>query len=191
MKTWSRNSYFELFLRFALVNHIPSPLPVLCIIFSHIHEYPLWVLSVTHIVSILPLIYPLSVHSTCPNHLNLASLTLHPKRPTYAVPLMCSFLILSILVTPKENLNSFKSATCSSASCLLVISAVSKPYNIADLTNIKYTFPFTFASAHLSQITPETFLHPLHPAYTHFSSLSHYFAVNSWPQVLKLVYNFV
>ncbi|XP_068178365.1 uncharacterized protein [Antennarius striatus] len=55
--------------------------------------------------------FSLSVLWTCPNHLSLASLTLFPKPLTCAVPLMYSFLILSILVTPKENLSIFISAT--------------------------------------------------------------------------------
>ena len=42
---------------------------------------------------------------TCLNHLSLASRVFSPNRPTCAVPLMYSFLILSIPVTPNENCN--------------------------------------------------------------------------------------
>ena len=37
---------------------------------------------------------------------------------------------------------------------------------ILNLTTELYTFPFTLAGNLLSQITPDTFLHPLHPACT-------------------------
>ena len=50
------------------------------------------------ILSILLPIYPSSFLSTCPYHLSLASRVFSPNRPTCAVPLMYSFLILSILV---------------------------------------------------------------------------------------------
>ncbi|KAF7707483.1 hypothetical protein HF521_018701, partial [Silurus meridionalis] len=116
----------------------------------------------------------MSLLCTCPNHLNLASLTFSPKHPTCAVPLINSFLILSILVTPNENLNIFSSATSSSTSCLLLNATVSKPDNIAGLTTVLKTFPFILADTLLSQITPVTLLHQLHPACTlFFTSLTH------------------
>ncbi|KAK3544477.1 hypothetical protein QTP86_013136 [Hemibagrus guttatus] len=58
---------------------------------------------------------------------------------------MYSFLILSNLVTPKENLNIFSSATSSSDSCLFLSDTVSKPYSMAGLTTILYTFPLILA----------------------------------------------
>ena len=61
---------------------------------------------------------PSSFLRTCPNHLRFASHIFSRKHPTCAVPLMYSFLILSILVTPNENRNIFKPAI--SASCLLI-----------------------------------------------------------------------
>ncbi|KAF7688101.1 hypothetical protein HF521_014107, partial [Silurus meridionalis] len=97
---------------------------------------PLFLFPGGSILSILLPIHPMSLLCTCPNHLNLASLTLSPKRPTCAVPLINSFLILPILITPKENLNIFSSATSSSTSCLLLNATVSKPYNIAGLTTV-------------------------------------------------------
>ena len=45
---------------------------------------------------------------------------------------------------------------------------VSSPYTIAGLTTELYTFPFTQVGNLLSQITPDTFLHPFHPACTLF-----------------------
>ncbi|KAF7704815.1 hypothetical protein HF521_021887, partial [Silurus meridionalis] len=86
------------------------------------------------ILSILLLIYPMSLLCTCPNHLNLSSLNLSPKCPTCAVPVINLFLILSI--NPYEHLNIFSSATSSSTSCLLLNATVSNPYNISGLTTV-------------------------------------------------------
>ena len=112
---------------------------------------------------------------TCLYHLSLSSLIFIPNRSTLTVPLMHSFLILSFLVTPIVNLNIFISATYISSTCFFVIATVSSPYTIAGLTTEVYTFPFTLAGNLLSQITPDTFLHPFHPACTlFFTFLSHY-----------------
>ncbi|KAF7686644.1 hypothetical protein HF521_015037 [Silurus meridionalis] len=97
---------------------------------------PLFLLPGVSILSILLLIYPVFLLCTCPNHLNLTSLTLSPKRPTCTVPLINSFLILSIVVTPNEHLNIFSSATSSSTSCLSLNATVSNPYNISGLTTV-------------------------------------------------------
>ena len=72
------------------------------------------------ILSIVLPIYPSSFLSTCPYHLSIASRVFSANRPTCAVSLMYSFLILSILVTPNENRNIFNSATSISTSCLFV-----------------------------------------------------------------------
>ena len=127
-----------------------------------------------------------------------------------AVPLLCSFLILSILVTPNETLI-FNFATSNSAPCLLVMPIVSRPYNIIrrahgimSLTHfpahgimslrhwlhhwlndimpcagkcVNDKMPCAqsglslvnlplYADILLSQITPDTLLHPPHPACT-------------------------
>ncbi|KAF7711442.1 hypothetical protein HF521_000453 [Silurus meridionalis] len=95
---------------------------------------PLFFLPGGFILSILLPIYPMSLLCTCPNH--HTSLTLSPKCPTCAVPLINLFLILFILVNSNENLNIFSSATSSSSSCLLLNATVSKPYNIAGLTTV-------------------------------------------------------
>uniref|UniRef100_A0A3P8WWC6 Protease associated domain containing 1 n=1 Tax=Cynoglossus semilaevis TaxID=244447 RepID=A0A3P8WWC6_CYNSE len=94
---------------------------------------PLFLLPGSSISNILLPMYPLSLLCTCPNHLNLASLAFSPNLPVCVVPLMTSFLILSILVTPKENLSIFISSTSSSTSCLLLIATISKPYIMAGL----------------------------------------------------------
>ena len=96
------------------------------------------------LIILLPiLLYPSSFLRRCPYHISLASRVFSPNFPTCAVPLMYSFLILSILVTPNENRNIFNSATSISASCLFVSATVSNPYSIAGLTATLYTFPFT------------------------------------------------
>ena len=112
--------------------------------------------------------YSWSLLMTCPYHLSLPSLIFIPNRSTLTVLLVCSFLILSFLVTAIANLNIFISATSISSTCFFVIATVSSPYTIAGLTTELYTFPFTLASNLLSQITPDNLLHPFHPAYTLF-----------------------
>lgn len=56
------------------------------------------------IFNIQCLIYSLVLLGSRPNHFNLAPLTLSPNCSTLAGSLMCSFLILSILVTSHKNL---------------------------------------------------------------------------------------
>lgn len=60
-------------------------------------------LSASCILSIHLLIYSTSLPCTGPNHLRLTPLTLSSRRPTSTVSLACSFLIPSVLVTPKFN----------------------------------------------------------------------------------------
>ena len=65
------------------------------------------------------------------------------------------------------------SATSISSTCFFVTATVSSPYTIAGVTTKLYTFPFTLAGNLLSQITPDTFLHPFHRVCTlFFTSLS-------------------
>ena len=105
---------------------------------------------------------------TCPYHLSLPSLIFIPNCSTLMVLLMCSFLILSFLVTPIANLNIFISATFISSTCFFVTATVSSPYTIAGITTELYTFPFTLAGNLLWQIIPDTLLHLFHPACTLF-----------------------
>ena len=110
---------------------------------------------------------------TCPYHLSLPSIIYILNRSTLTVLLMCLFLILSFLVSPIANLSIFISATSISSTCFFVTATVSSPYTIAGLTTELYTFPFILAGNLLLQITPDTFLHPFHPACTlFFTSLS-------------------
>ena len=103
---------------------------------------------------------------TCPYHLSLPSLIFIPICSTLTVPLMYSFLILFFLITFIPNLNIFISATSISSTCFFVTAAASSPYTIAGLIIELYTFPFTLVGNLLSQITPDTLLHPFHPSCT-------------------------
>ena len=117
--------------------------------------------------------YSWSLLMTCPYHLSLPSLIFIPNCSTLAVLLMWSFLIMSFLVTPIANLSIFISATSISSTCFFVTATVSSPYTIAGLTTELYNFPFTLAGNLLSQITPDTFLHPFYAACIFFfTSLS-------------------
>ena len=110
---------------------------------------------------------------TCLYHLSLPSLIFIPNRATSTVPLMYSFLILSFLVTPIANVDIFISATSISSTCFFVTATVSSPCTIVGLTTELYTFPFTLPGNLLSEITPDTLLHPFHPSCTlFFTSLS-------------------
>ena len=70
---------------------------------------------------------------TCPYHLSLPSLIFIPNRSTLMVLLMCSFLILSFLVTPIANLNIFISATSISSTCFFVTATYIKTSQIAKM----------------------------------------------------------
>uniref|UniRef100_A0AAR2JPB9 Protein FAM50A n=1 Tax=Pygocentrus nattereri TaxID=42514 RepID=A0AAR2JPB9_PYGNA len=133
----------------ATADHLPPSCPIHCLLYfqtNHLHVHLHYIHkpslrstsspstrqlhlqhSLIYIIDDIS-IYPLFLLNTCPNHLNLASLALSPNCSTFTVPLICSFLILSILVTPNENLSIFISATSSLASCLLDRATVSKPY---------------------------------------------------------------
>ena len=110
---------------------------------------------------------------TCPYHLSLPFLIFILNRSILTVLLMYSFPIFSFLVTPIANLNIFISATSISSTRFFAIATVSSPHNSAGLTTELDTLPFTITNNLLSQITPDTSLHPLHPACTLlFTSLS-------------------
>ena len=79
--------------------------------------------------------YSWSLLIICSYHLSLPSPIFIPNCYTLTVLLMYSFLILSFLVTPIANLNTFISATSiSSTNCFFVTATVSSPYTNAGLT---------------------------------------------------------
>ena len=85
---------------------------------------------------------------------------------TLVVPVMCSFRILSLLVTPYIHLSILISFIYSRASCSIVVAQVSAPYNRAGLTTVLYTFPFSFTGILLSHSTPLHLFQSLHAALT-------------------------
>ena len=75
--------------------------------------------------------YSYFLFNTCPSHFNLLSRTFLDISPTFAVPLILSFLILSNLVTPLIHLNFLISATSNFFCCAFFTAHVSAPYIIA------------------------------------------------------------
>ena len=105
--------------------------------------------------------YSWSLLMTSPYHLSLSFLIFIPNRSTLTVPLILIFnLSFFFFHHSHNNLNIFISATSISSTCLFVTATVSSPYTIVGLTTELYTFPITLAG----KITPDTFLHPFHPA---------------------------
>ena len=73
---------------------------------------------------------------TWPYHSSRFSVILLDACTTLVVHRMCSFRILSLLVTPHIHLSILISFTSSRASCPLVVAQVSAPYNRACLTTV-------------------------------------------------------
>ena len=76
---------------------------------------PLWSSSPSfprhlHPINLFPM-YSYSLLNTCPYHFSLLSCTFVDISPTFVVPLILSFLILTSLVTPLIRLNILISAT--------------------------------------------------------------------------------
>ena len=81
---------------------------------------------------------------TCPYQINLLSVIFLEACATLVVPRMCSFLILSLRVTPHIHRSILISVTSIRFSCLFVVAHISAPYSIAGLITVLYTFPFSF-----------------------------------------------
>ena len=78
-------------------------------------------------INLLPT-YSSSLLSTCPYHFNLLSCTFMDISPTFVVPLILSFLILSSLLTPLIHRNILISATSNFFSCAFFTVHFSAPY---------------------------------------------------------------
>ena len=136
----------HIFLSSTSVSFAPtSPISSFTISKNLLFGLPLLLFPGNSISIILLPTYSWSLLITCPYHRSLASLIFIPNRFTLTVLLMCSFLILSFLVTPIANLNIFISATSIAFTHFFVTATVSSPYTIAGLTTELYTFPFTLA----------------------------------------------
>ena len=92
-------------------NHLRFGLPLLLFPGTSIH------------ITLLPT-YSYSLLKTCPYHFNLLSCTFLDISPTFVVPLIMSFLILSSLVTPLIHLNIFISLSISFVYISLSISPI-------------------------------------------------------------------
>ena len=94
---------------------------------------PLLQLPCTSIPITLFPTYSSSLLITCPYHRILRSWTFFEISPTSVLPLIFSFLILSLLVTAHIHRNILISATSIFLSCAFFTAHVSAPYTIAGL----------------------------------------------------------
>ena len=127
---------------------------------------PLFLLPCTSMPIILFPRYSSSLLITWPYHCILRSWTVFEIYPTFVLPLIFSFLILSNLVTPHIHRNIFISATSIFFSCAFFTARASAPYTIAGLTIVLYTFPLILTFILLSHSTPDTCFRFLHPLWT-------------------------
>ena len=121
---------------------------------------------------------------TCPYQINLLSVIFLEACATLVVPRMCSFLILSLRVTPHIHRSILISVTSIRFYCLFVVAHVSAPYSIAGLITVLYTFPFSFTGILLSHSTPLHFFQFLQPASTRFV-----ISVSNFPYHIPLPYS--
>ena len=110
-------------------------------------------------LSCLRIHFLFSIHA----HFNLLSALSLAISPTFVVPLIISFLILSSLVTPLIHLNILISATSNLFYCAFFTALVSAPYIIAGLTTVLYTFPLTLTRILRSNRIPDTLFQFFHP----------------------------
>ena len=107
---------------------------------------------------ICPHHFPQGVFAISPHHMPVPDQSLSviflEACTTLVVPRMCSFLILSLHVTPHIHRSILISVTSIRFSCLFVVAHVSAPYSIAGLITVLYTFPFSFTGILLSYSTP-------------------------------------
>ena len=113
-------------------------------------------------ITILPT-YSSSLLKTYPYHFNLLSCTFLDISPTFAFPLILSFLILSSLVTTLIHLNILISATSNFFSCAFLTANVSALYIIAGLTTVLYTFPLTLKLILRTHRIPDILFQFFHP----------------------------
>ena len=118
----------------------------------HHFHLPLLLFPGTSIpITLLPT-YSSSFLITCPYHFNLLSCIFLDIYPTFDVPLIFSFLIVSSLVTPFIHLNILISTTSNVLSCAFFTAHVSAPYIIAGLTTVLYRVYFPLDSQTYSSV---------------------------------------
>ena len=86
--------------------------------------------------------------------------------PTFVVPLILSFLMLSSFVTPYIHRSILISATSNLSSCASFNAHVPAPYTSAGLTTVLYTFHLMFTFILMSHNTPDTLFQLFHPLCT-------------------------
>ena len=86
--------------------------------------------------------------------------------PTFVVPLILSFLILSSFVTAHIHRSILISATSNFFYCAFFNARVSAPYISAGLATVLYTFPLIVTFIFLSHNTTDTFFPFFHPLCT-------------------------
>ena len=119
-----------------------SPTSVISLLHASVHVRfgcPLLLFPGMSTSSILLTICSSFILLTWPYHFSRFSVIFFDACTTLVVPLMCAFRILSLLVTPHIHLSIRISFTSSPASCPLVVSHVSAPYNRAGLTSFVYS----------------------------------------------------
>ena len=125
----SRNQLIQDSLFFFII-FIPQPGHTPPLLFG----LPLLLLPCTSIPITLFPTYSSSLIITCPYHRILRSWAFFEISPTFVLPLIFSFLILSNLVTPHTHRNIFISATSIFFSFAFFNASVSAPYTISRLT---------------------------------------------------------
>ena len=134
-------------LHIALFVSSPALSPVLCKFRLHasfhlVFGRPLFLFpGISALITFLSMCSP-SLFITCPYQINLLSVIFLEACATLVVPRMCSFLILSLRVTPHIHRSILISVTSIRFSCLFVVAHVSAPYSIAGLITVLYTFPY-------------------------------------------------
>ena len=140
-------------------NQLTPSNPIFGILFSQISSLVfLWTSCPSGSkLGILLTIYSLSILRTCQYHLSLASLTLSPEPLTRDVPMMGSFLILSILVTTKRKLCFLSFPQYQPLTSLVVWPVLAE-------TLLLHIIPDTFCPSH-SNLPEHVSTHLLHTFY--------------------------
>ena len=146
--TSSADIPFSLISSFTLSNHLPLGLPLFLLLCTFI--------SITLRPSYVVLLS--SHHVSIPHQPPCLEFLCYSPPPTFVVPLILSFLILSSFVTPRTHRSILISVTSNLFPCAFFNAHiyVSAPYTIAGLTTVLYTFPLIFPFIFLSHNTPYT-----------------------------------
>ena len=133
--------------------HSPTIFSLAFLFFSiHPHSHPSLLVTC---VSSLPI--------TCPYQDRRFPFIFSVTGATFKLPHICSFLTLSILVTPHIHLNIIISATCKRFSSIFFTAQHSDSYITTGLITDLYIFPFRLRGIRGSHVVPVTYRHFIHP----------------------------